>query len=111
MAALTEELYFAGHKLFDLQVERLIVLLRVTLAAFALAAFVLSPGQEDPTTTPVVAILSAYTIFGILVALISVAVPARTGWQLPLHLVDTGIIALLLFFLETISSTSFLLYT
>ncbi len=111
MAALTEELYSAGHKLFDHQVERLIVLLRVTLAAFALAAFVLSPGQEDPTTTPVVAILSAYTIFGILVALISVAVPARTGCQLPLHLVDTGIIALLLFFLETISSTSFLLYT
>jgi signal transduction histidine kinase len=111
MAALTEELYSAGHKLFDLQVERLIMLLRVTLAAFSLAAFVVSPGQEDLTTSPVVAILSAYTIFAIVVALISVLTRARTGWQLPVHLVDIGIIALLLFFLEPISSISFLLYT
>src|SRR5437660_144459 len=111
MAALTEELYSAGHKLFDLQVERLIVLLRATLAAFSLVAFVVAPGNEDLSKTPVVAILSGYTVFGILVALTSLIARAHTGWQLPVHLIDTGIIALLMFFLETISSTAFLLYT
>jgi signal transduction histidine kinase len=111
MAALTEELYSAGHKLFDLQVERLIVLLRVTLAAFSAVAFLVDPEHGTTNASAIVAILVGYTAFGVIVAVISFIARARTGWQLPVHLVDTGMIALLMYFLDPISNRSFLLYT
>jgi signal transduction histidine kinase len=111
MVTLTEELYSAGHKLFDIQVERLIVALRVVLASFTAIAFFVSPIHTDVDTDVVVLILLGYAVFGIVVVGLTVIARGRTGWQLPVHFVDTGIIALLMHFLEGISNTSFLLYT
>jgi hypothetical protein len=103
--------YLAGHKPFDSQVERLIALLRVALAAFSLVTFYLDPIRGDQNTLLIVAVLVAYTAFGLLVALIPIVGRFRTGWQLPVHLIDVGLISLLLFFLESVSKQFLLLYT
>ncbi len=111
MPSLPEALYSAGHKPFDFQVERLIALLRVALAAFSVVTFYVDPIRGDQNTLVIVAVLVAYTAFGLLVALIPIIGRVQTGWQLPVHLVDVGLISLLLFFLESVSRQFLLLYT
>jgi signal transduction histidine kinase len=111
MSGLPETLYSAGHKPFDFQVERLIALLRVALAAFSIVTFYVDPIRGDQNPTLIVAALIAYAMFGVLVASVPVIGHFRTGWQLPVHMVDIGLISLLLFFLENISKQFLLLYT
>jgi signal transduction histidine kinase len=108
---LAEELYFAGHKPFDFQVERLIALLRIALTTFSVAAFFVDPARGGRNASAILFVLAAYAAFGVFVALIPIIGRARTGWQLPIHLVDIGMISLLMYFLETISSQFFVLYT
>ena len=110
MSGLPEALYLAGHKPFDFQLERLIGLLRVTLAGFSVVTFYMDPTRIDQNTFAIVTVLAAYAVFGLLVALIPITGRFRTGWQLPVHLVDIGLISLLLFFLESPSRQFFLLY-
>jgi len=111
MPRLSEALYSAGHKPFDLQLERLIALLRVALAAFSVVIFYLDPLPGNQNTSAIVAVLIAYTAFGLIVALIPIIGRVRTGWQLPVHLVDIGLISLLSYLLEAVSRQFFLLYT
>ena len=111
MSGLPETLYLAGHKPFDFQLERLIALLRVALAAFSVVTFYMDPIRGDQNTSVIVVVLTAYAAFGLLVALIPIIGRFRTGWQLPVHLVDIGLISLLLFFLESVSRQFLLLYT
>jgi len=114
MPQLFEVIHAAGHKPFDLQIERLIAVLRVALTTFCLAAFYMAPRghpipvQDMAFATP---ILAAYTTFGIVVALLPTLGKIRTGWQLPVHIIDIGMISLLMYFLEELSSTFFILYT
>jgi signal transduction histidine kinase len=108
---LVEDLYSAGHKPFDLQVERLITFLRVALTAFAAAAFYDDPIRAGQETSAIIYLLGIYMLFGFAVALIPVLGHVRTGWQLPIHIVDVGMIALLMHFLERVSSPFILLYT
>jgi signal transduction histidine kinase len=110
MPQLLESLFAAGHKPFDLQIERLIVLLRITLTSFCLITFVTAQGQQLQDTSTVTLILAAYTIFGLNVVLLPTVGRVRTGWQLPVHLVDIGVISVLMYYLEEISSTFFILY-
>src|SRR5437879_4730097 len=111
MPRLAEELYSAGHKPFDFQVERLIALLRIALTVFSVAAFFVDPIRGGPKPLAILAVLAVYAMFGLFVASIPIIGRARTGWQLPIHIVDIGMISLLMYFLETISSQFFVLYT
>ena len=111
MAGLPEALYVAGHKPFEFQLERLIALLRVALTAFSVVTFYLDPIPVGQDRFAIVAVLVVYAAFGVLVALIPITGRFRTGWQLPVHLVDIGLISILLFFLQSISRQFILLYT
>ena len=46
MTHLFDALYAAGHKPFDLAIERLIVLLRISLTVFCLVEFTAAPGPQ-----------------------------------------------------------------
>jgi hypothetical protein len=66
---LVEDLYSAAHKPFDLQVERLIALLRVALIAFAIAAFYDDAIRAGQDTSIIISLLGIYTLFGFVVIL------------------------------------------
>jgi signal transduction histidine kinase len=108
---LPETLYSAGHKPFDPQIERLIAFLRVVLAAFSLVLVSLDPIGRDQDRLAIIAVLIAYTAFAMIIAFVPVVGKFTTGWQLPVHLIDVGLISLLLNFRGGVSSQFFLLYS
>ena len=55
-------------------------------------------------------ILAAYALFGLGVALLPTIGRLRTGWQLPAHLIDIGVISVLMFFLQRLSVFFSILY-
>ena len=103
-------LYAAGHKSFDLQIERLIVLLRVALTAFCFIVFNTSSALEPQYTAPFELILATYALFGASVALLPIIGKYRTGWQLPVHLIDIGVVSILMYFIHSVSAAFFILY-
>jgi hypothetical protein len=111
MPWLAEELYSAGHKPFDLHVERLVALLRVALSAFSIVAIYEAPLTADQNRSAIILLVAAYTTFALVVATVPILSRARTGWQLPIHIVDVAMVSVLMRFLEEISSPFFLLYT
>jgi signal transduction histidine kinase len=110
IVTLAEELYSAGHRPFDLHVERLIALLRVALTVFSAAGIYEASILLNQNKSATILLFAAYGVFALGVVAISLISQARTGWQLPTHLVDIGMVSLLMHFLET-SSPFFLLYT
>jgi signal transduction histidine kinase len=102
-------LYAAGHKSFDLPIERLVALLRVVLTAFCLAILITTPGPRQ-LYAPFQILLAGYAFFGLIVALLPTIGSFRTGWQLPVHLIDIGVVSVLIYFIEKLSSTFFVLY-
>lgn len=110
MEQLSKALYEAGHKSFDLSIERLVVLLRIALTLFCLAVIVTAsdPSLHDPE--PLIIILSIYATFGLCVAILPTLGKVRTGWQLPVHFVDVGIISVLMSIVDVYSTTFFVLY-
>ena len=103
-------LYAAGHKSFDLPTERLVALLRFALASLCAVALATAPGLRPQVAHPFELITAAYAFFGLGVALIPTVGGHRTGWQLPVHLIDIGIISILTYFIQTLSTTFFILY-
>jgi signal transduction histidine kinase len=110
MLQMFDALYAAGHKPFDLAIERLIALLRVALTLFCLIAFATAPWPQLRDRTIFELLLAAYAVFGLSVALLPTIGRLRTGWQLPVHLIDIGVISTLMYFLQNLSSTFFILY-
>ena len=110
MAQVFDTLYAAGHKPFDLALERLIALLRVSLALFCLIDFALALGPQHYDRSIFELVLVAYTVFGLVVAWLPIIGRLRTGWQLPVHVIDVGVISYLIYFLQNLSSTFFILY-
>ena len=110
MLQLFEALFVSHHKRLDLQLERLIALLRIALTSFGLIVFATHSGQPLQDPSIVTLILAAYSIFGLNVVLLPTVGKVRSGWQLPVHLVDIGIISALMYYLEELSSTFFILY-
>ena len=110
MDRLFTALYAAGHKSFDLPIERLVALLRVTLTAFCLTVLITAPGSLRQYTAPFEWILAFYALFGLIIALLPTIGRLRTGWQLPVHLIDIGVVSILMFFSERFSTTFFILY-
>src|SRR3974377_1405997 len=107
---LFEALYAAGHKPFDLAIERLIALLRFCLALFCLADLPAGPEPQLYDRSVFESVLVAYTIFSLIVASLPTIARLRTGWQLPVHLIDLGVISYLVYFFPTLSSSFFILY-
>jgi signal transduction histidine kinase len=107
---LFKALYAAGHKSFDLPIERLIALLRVALTFFCLTALITASGPQSEYTAPFELILAVYAVFGLGVTLLPTIGRLRTGWQLPAHLIDIGVISILMFFLQTLSVSFSILY-
>ena len=70
MTRFFNELYAAGHKSFDLQIERLIAFLRVALTIFCLTVFMTSSGLQPQLAAPFAWILATYALFGVGVALL-----------------------------------------
>ena len=105
-----EELYAAGHKPFDLAIERLVALLRVLFALFCLIDFASARGPQPLDQSTFELILVAYAVFGLIVAWLPIMGKLRTGWQLPVHLIDIGVISVLTYLLQNLSSTFFILY-
>jgi signal transduction histidine kinase len=110
MPQMLDALYAAGHKPFDLAIERLIALLRVSLTLFCLVDVVTAPGPQLHDQTIFELILVAYTVFGLIVAWLPIIGRHRTGWQLPVHIIDIGVISYLIYFLRDLSSAFFILY-
>src|SRR5262249_31530084 len=103
-------LYAAGHKSFDLQIERLIALLRVVLATYCIAALITSFGPQSELTTPFALILATYALFGLGVVLLPTIGNYQTGWQLPVHMVDVAVVSILTYFINSVSAAFFILY-
>lgn len=110
MPLVFDALYAAGHKQFDLAIERLVALLRVTLTLFSLVELVTNPELQHYDRSQLVLVLVAYAVFGIIVAWLPTIGKVRTGWQLPVHVIDIGVISYLMYFLQSISSTFLVLY-
>ncbi len=102
-------LYAAGHKSFDLPIERLIALLRVALTFFCFFVIALS-GPQLQYREPLELILITYALFGLGVALLPMIGKFRTGWQLPVHFVDVGVVSILMYYIETVSAAFLILY-
>src|SRR3974390_775819 len=107
---LFETLYLAGHKPFDLANERLIALLRFCLALFCLADFPAQSAWQLFDRSVFESILVAYTIFSLIITSLPTIARLRTGWQLPVHLIDIGVISYLVYFFPNLSSSFFILY-
>src|SRR3974390_2915203 len=105
-----ESLYAAGHRPFDLAIERLVALLRFCLALFCLADLPAGPEPQLYDRSVFQSILVAYTIFSLIVASLPTIGRLRTGWQLPVHLIDIGVISYLVYFFPNLSSSFFILY-
>ena len=103
-------LYAAGHKSFDLPIERLIVLLRIALTAFCFVIINTSPEARPQYAAPFELILATYALFGIAVALLPTIGRYRTGWQLPVHLLDIGVVSILMALMQTVAFAFFILY-
>jgi signal transduction histidine kinase len=110
MEQLFTALYAAGHKSFDLPTERLVALLRVALASFCLVTIATAPDLKPQIARPFELILATYALFGLGVALLPTIGRYRTGWQLPVHLIDVGIISILIYFVQALSTTFLILY-
>ena len=110
MTRLFNALYASGHKSFDLQIERLIAFLRVALTVFCFAVFITSPGLRPQLAGPFALILATYALFGVGVALLPTIGKYRTGWQLPVHLIDIGVVSILTYFIHSVSAAFFILY-
>src|SRR5450759_2451725 len=110
MSQMLDALYAVGHKPFDLALERLIALLRVSLTLFCLIDFATAPGPQLFERSVFESILVAYTVFGLIVAWMPIIGRLRTGWQLPVHLIDIGVISILMYILQNRSSTFLVLY-
>jgi signal transduction histidine kinase len=110
MTGFFDALYAAGHKSFDLQIERLIALLRIVLTTYCLAALITSFGLPSEITAPFVVILATYALFGLGVVLLPIIGKYRTGWQLPVHLIDIGVVSILTYFIHSVSAAFFILY-
>src|SRR3974390_116030 len=106
---LFETLYAAGHKPFDLAIERLVALLRFCLALFCLADLPAGPEPQLYDRSVFQSILVAYTIFSLIVASLPTIGRLRTGWKLPVHLIDIGVISSLVYFFPNLSSSFFFL--
>jgi signal transduction histidine kinase len=93
-----------------LAIERLIALLRVSLTIFCLVDFstLENPGSYDRSIFAFV--LIAYAVFGLVVAWFPIIGKIRTGWQLPVHVIDIGVVSYLMYFSRALSSTFFALY-
>src|SRR5262245_47927544 len=94
--------FAAGNKPADLQTERLIALLRVSVTLFWLISFVAHPQTNDST---IELILAGYTIFGLYITLLAFLGKLR----LQAHIADIAVVSLLRYFLGHTSSTFFLL--
>ena len=103
-------LYAAGHKSFDLQIERLIAFLRIALTGFCFTVFITSSGLQPQFTAPFGWIFATYALFGVGVALLPTISKYRTGWQLPVHLIDIGVVSILTYFIHSVSAAFFILY-
>ena len=104
------DVYLAGHKSYELPIERLVAFLRIALAAFCLAVLITTPESQRPYTAPFNLVLAAYTLVAMASALLPTVGGYRTGWQLPVHLIDIGVVAILMYFSERLASTFFILY-
>jgi signal transduction histidine kinase len=107
---LFNDLYLAGHKSFDLPIERLVAFLRIALTAFCLAVLITTPESQRPYTAPFQLLLAAYALVGVTSALLPTIGRYRTGWQLPVHLIDIGVVSILMYFSERLATTFFILY-
>src|SRR5262245_28805983 len=94
MAGFFSAIYAAGHKSFDLQIERLIALLRIVLTTFCFTVFLTLPGLQPQITERFGLILVTYALFGLGVALLPFVGKYQTGWQLPVHLIDVGVVSI-----------------
>jgi signal transduction histidine kinase len=103
-------LYAAGHKSLDLPIERLVALLRVALTFFCFVVVSTFSGPQLQYREPLELILVAYAFFGLGVALVPTIGKFRTGWQLPVHIIDVGVVSILMYFIETVSAAFLILY-
>jgi len=103
-------LYAAGHKSFDVQIERLIAILRVVLAIFCFTDLLTLSGLPPQLTERFGLILVIYALFGLGVLLLPTIGKQRTGWQLPVHLIDIGVVSIFTYFINSVSAAFFILY-
>jgi signal transduction histidine kinase len=110
MNRFADTLYAAGHKSFDLPIERLVALLRIALTCFCFVVITTLSGAQLQYREPLEFILITYALFGAGVALLPTIAKLRTGWQLPVHIIDVGVVSILMYFIETVSAAFFILY-
>jgi signal transduction histidine kinase len=110
MNRFADTLYAAGHKSFDLPIERLVALLRFALTCFCFVVISTLSGPQLQYREPLEFILITYALFGAGVALLPTIGKLRTGWQLPVHIIDVGVVSILMYFIETVSAAFLILY-
>jgi signal transduction histidine kinase len=110
MNRFADTLYAAGHKSFDLPIERLVALLRIALTCFCFVVISILSRSQLYYREPLELILVTYALFGVGVALLPTIGKVRTGWQLPVHVIDVGVVSILMYFIETVSAAFLILY-
>ena len=111
MPQLIDTLYAAGHKPpFDFRTERLIGFLRVALTLLCLITFATTPGLPREIGQIFELLLGIYAFFGLVIVLLHGLGRDCSGWQIPVHVIDVGVISLLIFFLQKLSFIFLILF-
>ncbi len=110
MLTLFGALYRAGHKPFDLSLERLVAFLRVALTIFGLIEFAMLPGFQFRNAPIFALVFAPYILFGLVVLLLPTIGKFRTGWQLPVHLIDVAVASIFTYPLQPLLFPFFILY-
>jgi len=104
MPQLIDALYAAGHKPpFDFRTERLIAFLRVALTLLCLITFATTPSLPREIGRIFELLLGIYALFGLVITLLHCIGKDWSGWQIPIHVIDVGVISLLIYFLPNLS--------
>ena len=86
------------------------VLLRIVLILFCLVELNTLPSLPDFDSSTLALILVAYAVFSFIIAWLPIVGKIRTGWQLPVHLIDIAVVSYLMYYSWILSSTFFVLY-
>src|SRR5262249_40356203 len=77
---------------------------------FCFTVFVTLSGLPPQLAGRFELVLATYALFGAGVALLPTISKYRTGWQLPVHLIDIGVVSIFTCFINGVSAAFFILY-
>ena len=107
MPQLWKALHEAGHRPFDLQIERLIAAARVALSGFTLLTMYLDPAEFPDNVSEISITLSVYLALALITLSVAINGRIRPEWHILLHICDIALISLSMYWSKGPASPDF----